>query len=118
MSARESNRRSVFCQPTIPPWGRGERSKNKLSVRYWEDPRDVLEWFASNREFKNAIPRRHWFAMTRPDENCAPSGKAQGRLKNHACQRNDDTGESFLNGVSRFLVDRRTGHKIAGRRTD
>ena len=56
--------------------------------------------------------------MTRPDENCAPLGKAQGRLKNHACQRNDDTGESFLNGVSRFLVDRRTGHKIARGRTD
>jgi|SoimicMinimDraft_3_1059731.scaffolds.fasta_scaffold13030_2 hypothetical protein len=51
--------------------------------------------------------------MTRPDENCAALGKAQGRLKNHACQRNDDTGESFLNGVSRFLVDHRTGHKIA-----
>jgi hypothetical protein len=43
MSARESNRRSVFCQPTIPPWGRGERSKNKLSDRYWEDPPDVGE---------------------------------------------------------------------------
>lgn len=118
MSARESNRRSVFCQLTIPPWDRGERSKNKLSVRYWEDPLDVLDRFASNRKFKNAIPRRHWFAMTRPDENCAPLGKAQGRLKNHACQRNDDTGESFLNGVSRFLVDRRTGHKITRGRTD
>jgi hypothetical protein len=56
--------------------------------------------------------------MTRPDENCALLSKAQGRLKNHACQRNDDTGESFLNGVSRFLVDRRTGHKIARGRTD
>jgi hypothetical protein len=56
--------------------------------------------------------------MTQPDENCAALGKAQGRLKNHACQRNDDTGESFLNGVSRFLVDRRTGHKIARGRTD
>ena len=79
MRARESNRRSVFCQPTIPPWGRGERSKHKLSVRYWEDPLDVLI---------------------------------------RACQRDDDTGESFLNGVSRFLVDRGTGHKIAGKRTD
>ena len=56
--------------------------------------------------------------MTRPDENCAPLGKAQGRLENHACQRNDDTGESFLDGVSRFLGDRRTGQKIVGRRTD
>jgi hypothetical protein len=43
MSARESNRHSFFCQPTITLWGRGERSKNKLSVRYWEDPLGVGE---------------------------------------------------------------------------
>jgi hypothetical protein len=91
-----------------------EANAARISFRFdtGEDPLDVLDRFASNRKFKNAIPRRQWFAMTRPDENCAPSGKAQGRLKNHACQRNDDTGESFLNGVSRFLVDCRTGHKI------
>ena len=48
--------------------------------------------------------------MTRPDENCAALGKAQGRLKNHACQRNDDTGESFLSGYRDF-------HSIAERDT-
>ena len=43
MSARESNCRSVFCQLTIPSRDRGERSKDKLSVRYGEDPLDVGE---------------------------------------------------------------------------
>ena len=43
MSARESNRRSVFVSQLSRPWGRGERSKNKLSVRYWEDPLGVGE---------------------------------------------------------------------------